>query len=164
MLLRWPDFSIANHTYTLSHLAAKVITVTRPANDKFPARSIRVFLSYSNHCFTNHFPTDGTDDEYLYHHDDDGRYFCMDRYEGSLLLPDLIPQLIKTNVYLGRALKERRETFYYLEEHCMGRDFRLFFKIDKSNHQNSDIRLLVTSCHPEEKWASPVGVQGYFPI
>ncbi|EGT3580017.1 hypothetical protein GF718_21260 [Citrobacter braakii] len=164
MLIKWPKFSIAGNNYCLSHLDAKVVTVHRPATENYPARSLRVFISYSNHCFTNHYPDEGTDDLYIYPHCDDGRYFCMDRYEGSLILPQLIPGLIEKNVLLGRTLKERRETFYYLEEHCMGRDFRLFFKIDKSNHHASDIRLLVTSCHPEEDWAEPVGVQGRFTI
>lgn len=134
MLLKWPDFSVADNHYDLSHLNPGVITVTRAATEQYPARSVRIFLSYSNHCFTNHFADDGTGDEFLYHHVDDGRFFCMDRYEGSLLLPGLIPDLIERNVLLGRQLKERRETFFYLEEHRMGRDFRLYFKIDKSNH------------------------------
>lgn len=164
MLLKWPDFSVDNHHHDLSHLNAKVITVTRAATEQYPARSVRVFLSYSNHCFTNHFADEGTGDEYIYPHANDGRYFCMDRYEGSLLLPKLIPELIQRNVVIGRQMKERRETFFYLEEHCMGRDFRLYFKIGKSNHQNSDIRILVTSCHPEEAWAQPVGVQARFNI
>lgn len=163
-MLIWPGFTNAHYLYDLSHLNARVIVVTRAASGEYPARSLRVFMSYSNHCFTNHFADEGQDDTSIYPHAGDGRYFCKERYQGSLVLPGLVPELIERNIMLGRALKERRETFFYLEEHSMGRDFRIFMKIEKSNHSDSDIRLIVTSCHPEEAWAGSVGVQGRFSI
>lgn len=163
-MLIWPGFSAPPAVYDLSHLNAQVITVKRAASGPYPERSLRIFVSYSNHCFTNHFADEGTDDSWIYPHTNDGRYFCRDRYEGSLLLPALLPKLIEANIMLGRTLKKARETFFYLEEQHMGRDFRIFMKIDKSNHPASDVRLIVTSCHPEEDWADPVGVQSWFSV
>lgn len=163
-MLIWPTFTDRLGVYDLSHLNAHVFIATRAASGAYPARSVRIFVSYSNHCFTNHFADEGKDDGSIYLHAGDGRYFCEDRYKGSLVLPGLIPELIEKNILLGRAVKERRETFFYLEERRMDRDFRIFMKIERSNHPDSDIRLIITSCHPEETWAAPVGAQGRFNI
>ncbi|MNB83101.1 hypothetical protein D3C76_257160 [compost metagenome] len=153
----WPDFL----TYSMRHLDARVIAVHRAATDNYPARSVRVFLSYSNHCFTKHY-AEGEDESLLY--EDSRRYFCTERYEGSLLLPELIPQLIQNNILLALTMSGHRESFFYLEEHHMGVLYRLFFDISSSSHPASDIRIKVTTAYPQDNWAAPVGVHARFNI
>lgn len=153
------DFTHDGRVYTLSHLNASVVSITREATDTFPARTVRFFLSYSNHCFTKHFPE--LDDETLLY-EDSRRYFCTERYEGSLLLPTIIPTLIRNNIMLGLTMNGHRESFFYLEEHQMGVLYRLYFDISLSNHPGSDIRLKVTTAHPQDDWADPVGVTARF--
>lgn len=153
----WPNF----RTYSMRHLDASVISVKRAATETHPAKIVRFFVTYSNHCFTKHFAEN--DDETLLY-EDSRRYFCTERYAGSLLLPGLIPILIQNNILLGLTMKERRESFFYLEEHHMGVTYRLFFDISSSSHPASDIRLKVTTAYPEDDWAADVGVQARFTI
>ena len=155
------DFTHGGKVYRLSHLNHSVIRVTRAATATHPAKTVRFFVTYSNHCFTKHF-AENDDESLLY--EDSRRYFCTERYEGSLLLPGLIPILIENNVLLGLTMKERRESFFYLEEHHMGVTYRLFFDISSSSHPASDIRLKVTTAYPEDDWAADVGVQARFTI
>ena len=155
------DFTHGGRVYRLSHLNPSVISVTRAATESYPAKTVRFFVTYSNHCFTKHFAEN--DDETLLY-EDSRRYFCTERYAGSLLLPGLIPILIENNILLGLTMKERRESFFYLEEHHMGVTYRLFFDISSSNHPASDIRLKVTTAYPEDDWAADVGVHARFNI
>lgn len=155
------DFRHAGRIYTLSHLDGSVISVTRAATTTHPAKTVRFFVSYSNHCFTKHYAEN--DDETLLY-EDSRRYFCTERYNGSLLLPGLIPILIENNILLGLTMNGHRESFFYLEEQHMGVTYRLFFDISTSNHPASDIRLKVTTAYPEDDWAADVGVHARFNI
>lgn len=110
---------------------SSVISVTRATTETHPAKTVRFFVTYSNHCFTKHYAEN--DDETLLY-EDSRRYFCTERYAGSLLLPSLIPILIENNILLGLTMKERHESFFYLDEHNMGVTYRLFFDISPSNH------------------------------
>lgn len=155
------DFIHGGRNYTLSHLAPSNISITRAATGCYPAKTVRFFISYSDHCFTKHF-AEGGDETLLY--EDSRRYFCTERYTGSLLLPALIPQLIGNNILLGLTMNGHRESFFYLEEHYMGVSYRLFFDISPSSHPASDIRLKVTTAYPEDRWAASVGVHARFNI
>ncbi|HEJ9418606.1 hypothetical protein JEP11_17630 [Proteus mirabilis] len=152
----WDPFVYDGQRYDFIHLKPKNICVKRKATEFFPEKNIRIFLSYTNHCFTKHF---GCDDALF---EDSGRFFCTERYEGSKLLPELIPKLLDDNVDLMLTIRQHRESFFYLEEYFMGVNYRLFFDISKSNHPASDIRLKVKSAHPEEEWAESVGTVGCF--
>jgi len=157
--MNWNDFTHNKISYSFSHLNPRVVSVTRAATNNFPAKTVRFFVSYSNHCFTKHF-ADNDDESLLY--EDSERYFCRERYEGSLLLPGLIPTLIERNILLALTMFEHRESFFYLEEFHMGVEYRLFFDISISNHPASDIRLKIKSAYPQEPWADAVGSAGHF--
>ncbi|MGL5267712.1 MAG: hypothetical protein ACRC9E_16075 [Plesiomonas shigelloides] len=153
------DFNHGGEVYSLSHLTPSVISVERAATDTHDAKTVKFFVSYSDHCFTKHY-AEGGDESLLY--EDSHRYFCPERYACSLSLPELIPSLIQKNIVLGLTMYEHRESFFYLEEHYMGVLYRLFFDIAPSKHPASDIRLKVKSAYPQDSWASDVGVRAYF--
>lgn len=153
------DFNHGGRVYSLSHLTPSVVSIERAATDNYAAKTIRFFVSYSNHCFTKHYAENG-DESLLY--EDSGRYFCSERYECSLALPALIPALIQNNILLGVTMNEHRESFFYLEEHYMDVLYRLFFDIAPSIHPASDIRLKVTTAYPQDRWARSVGVRARF--
>lgn len=157
----WLPFEINGEIYTLEHLRASTIIAVRPASHDFPARQLRIFIVYTDHCFTAH---QATSELWFYPHSPGNhrRYFCRERYTYSCRLPDLVNKLINENAILARAPHKHQETFYYLEEHYMGADYCLFFEITKNNHPASDIRLKVMTGYPREKWAGPVGVNGRF--
>ena len=155
----WNDFEHNGNIYSFGHLNPRVVSVTRPATEEFPEKTVRFFLSYVDHCFTKHF-ADNNDESLLY--EDSERYFCKERYDCSFHLPQLVPALIERNIMLALTIFERRESFFYLEEFYMNTDYRLFFDISKSNHPASDIRLKVKSAYPPDDWAKPVSVAGHF--
>lgn len=158
--MHWNDFEHNGNIYSFGHLRPGVVSVTRPATEDFPAKTVRFFLSYADHCFTKHFADD--DDESLLY-EDSKRYFCKERYDCSFHLPLLVPALIEKNILLDLTLtKKRRESFFYLEEFYMDTDYRLFFDISKSNHPASDIRLKIKSAYPPCDWADPVHAVGHF--
>lgn len=157
----WPPFEINGVRYVLDHLRATTLTAVRPASSHFASRSIRVFIIFSDHCFTAH---TAVSEKWVYPYSigRHKRYFCHERYSCSKHLPELVIKLINDNAILGRTLHQHHETFFYLEEYFMGVDYRLFFEITQSQHPCSEIRLKVTTAYPLEKWAAPVGTTGRF--
>lgn len=157
----WLPFEINGATYTFEHLRASTLISVRPASNDFPARRLRIFIIYSDHCFTAH---QAESELWIYPHaaGKHPRYFCRERYSCSLRLPELITKLIKENTLLGRVIHQHNESFYYLEEHFMGVDYCLFFEITKNNHPENDIRLKVKTGYPKEKWASAVSINSNF--
>lgn len=161
IMTSWLPFEINGEVYTLEHLRASTIIAVRPASHDYPVRQLRVYIVYTDHCFTAH---QAESELWIYPHSPGKhrRYFCRERYSYSYRLPELINKLIGDNAILGRAPHQHHETFYYLEEHYMGVDYCLFFDITKNNHPENDIRLKVITGYPREKWAGPVGVNGRF--
>lgn len=155
----WPEFTLGEKSYDLTHLNGIVITVPRPSTDNHNAKEIGIYISYGDHCFTDHhgkedslYPAKGYKD----------RYFCHERYTLSKTLPEYIPDLLKNNPYLGRTFLERKEQFFYVESEYMGVTYRLFLDIDKSNHPDSDIRVKIVSAYEEGKYSTPVMADGWF--
>jgi hypothetical protein len=100
-MTKWPAFKIKDDVYDLTHLNSDIITISREATTTFPQRSHSVFLSFNDHCFTEHFNEDD-DDDWVYHFSKGQvpRYFCKNRYECSKLLPNLLLNLINaTYIY-----------------------------------------------------------------
>lgn len=160
----WPAFQHNGKTYSLSHLDSKVITITRAATEKCSEQKLKAFLTYGDHCFTNHH---GQGDDWIYRESEGRkeRYFCLDRYEYSKALPTLIPSLIADNPYIQRIItRHRREQFYYLETHLLDVNYRLFLEFSKSNHPDSDIRIKAISAYEEASWAESVGKGDHFKV
>ncbi|GAA0814313.1 hypothetical protein GCM10009111_11020 [Colwellia asteriadis] len=154
----WPSIKIDETDYDLAHLTGKEFSYKRAATQDYPEKTVRFYLEYSNHCFTEHFG----DHEYGHGADHEIRYFCSKRYEHSKGIYDLIKKVISENVFMQLTFNEHREQFYYLEEHYNNTDYRLFIEVSKSNHTNSDIRLKVVSAYEPRPGSDSVGGSGWF--
>lgn len=144
----WKKFTIDQNGYDLSHLDHISFQVQRPATDTHAAKDVSFFLSFSDHCFTDHY---GENDDWIYPHarSRETRYFCLNRYEHSKNLPTLIPQIIQNNPYIGKTNLEHREQFFYLEEKILNVDYRIFFEINKNTSPNAttDMRINIASAY-----------------
>lgn len=154
----WPNFEVDGIEYNLEHLTGKEFTYIRAATDTNPARNIRFYIEYSNHCFTEHYG----EHEYPHGASHEIRYFCQVRYEHSKNIFSLIRDIISNNIFMQMTFSEHREQFYYLEEHFHGVDYRIFLEISKSHHQNSDVRLKVVSAYEPRAHSQAVGGTGWF--
>ena len=144
----WKKFIIDKNGYDLSHLNHLSFEVQRPATETHPTNNVSFFLSFSDHCFTDHF---GPSDDWIYTHakSREQRYFCPNRYEHSKNLPTLIPQIIQNNPYIGKTKLGHREQFFYLEEKILNVDYRIFFEINKNTSPNAttDMRINIASAY-----------------
>jgi hypothetical protein len=155
--LAWPNINISGVEYDLSHLRSREFTYIRPSNQKKSERPIRFFLSFSDHCFTEHYG----EHIYPYSPGDEERFFCEVRYEHSKHIFDLIKKLISENLHIQRTFNSHREQFYYLEEHYQNTEYRLFLELSKSSHPNSDLRIKVVSAYEPRTSSSPVCGQSW---
>ncbi|WP_219640143.1 hypothetical protein, partial [Vibrio cholerae] len=94
----------------------------------------------------------------------DERYFCVTRYELSKGLPDLIRSLLDSNPYFLKTFFERREQFFYVEQHYKNETYRVFLEITKPTKNYADIRIDVRSAYHEEAYAKPVSGQDWFKL
>jgi len=135
-MARWDDFKIDGTTYDLSHLNNMTFEHVRTATQTHPEKRTKIILSFSHHCFTDHHG------EHIYPHSMDERYFCVDQYSHSKMLPELIPDILNRNKYVKRTFNARREQFFYLEESRMDIDYRLFLEVQKSTNQQINMQIL----------------------
>lgn len=152
----WPEFNNNGTVYDLSHLHPKTMEITREATDSHPSKDVRIFLSYSDHCFTDHH---GEDDSWIYTNAQGykTRYFCRERYRYSFEIDNILQRVFRDNVYIKRTMNEKKEQFFYLDVNTLFCDFRLFLEIEKHHKQDHDIWMKVVSAHPEKPYANPVG-------
>ena len=99
----WPEFNNNGTVYDLSHLHPKTMKITREATDSHPSKDVRIFLSYSDHCFTDHY---GEDDSWIYTNAQGykTRYFCRERYEYSFEIDNILKRVFRDNVYITRTM------------------------------------------------------------
>lgn len=152
----WQPFKLKNIAYDLSHLDNSRHTHTRAATETHPEKKVSFLLTYTNHCFTDHYGEEGN----LYHTARDGkqRFFCTQRYQLSKNLPDLIKKILTEDPYMKMTFSEHREQFFYLEDKRLEVDYRLFLELSKLDH-TSDVRIKVASAYPPDSYAKSVGYQ-----
>ncbi len=151
--MSWADFTRSETTYDLTHLNTVKFNYTRPASDTGAQKQLRIHLSFSDHCFTDHF---GEDESWIYPYSSSSRYFCEVRYELSKHLPDLIRSLLDHNAYVLLTLMRHREQFFYLEDEFHGETYRVFLEVSAPRANYADIRIDVKSAYDEKPWAKPV--------
>lgn len=157
-MARWDDFKIDGTIYDLSHLNNMTFDHVRAATSTHPEKTTKIILSFSHHCFTDH------QGDHIYPHDTDERYFCVNRYGHSKMLPELIPDILNRNEYVKRTFNEHREQFFYLEESRMNIDYRLFLEVHKSTSKNADIRIDVRSAYEPAPYSRQVTGNADFKI
>lgn len=152
----WPNFTNNGTVYDLSHLDSKSTIVTREASGDNPEKSVSIFLSYSDHCFTDHY---GEDDSWIYTQAKGykQRYFCRERHQYSFEIDNVLQRMFQENVLLRRTHNDKREQFFHLDGRTLYNDYRLFLEIKKHHNQDHDIWMKVISAYPEKAYASPVG-------
>jgi hypothetical protein len=153
-MVKHQNFKKEDITFDLSHLDGQIITIVRPATDKYSEKKYQVWVTFSDHCFTGH-AAKNNDESWAYPLSE-GRYFCPYRYEQSKNLHGLLKDIIQKNAHLLRTFNEHREQFYYLDVEYIDVNYSIFFEISKSNHKNSELRIKIISAHEKEDWSSPV--------
>jgi hypothetical protein len=152
---QWSSFLYDGVSFDLSHLNSVKFQYIRAATEHKPERRVTFFMTFSDHCFTEHY---GENESWVYQdpRSNGERYFCKFRYELSKHLPDLIKSLLQTNAYLLLTFNKHREQFFYLENEYYGETYRVFFEISAPKTNHADLRLDVKSAYSENTWASPV--------
>jgi hypothetical protein len=130
--------------YDLSHLDPFVLSVTPKA---VGARTYYVAVSFWHHTFAREVRV-GDAVEQIISRDGDDRCFCVQRYEHSRRLPELIRNAAGGKVYFGEE-KPGRATNYLLIDKLPGLNgpYVVFFNMVKSKLKNIDTAMLVTSAY-----------------
>lgn len=153
--MSWTNFTRNGVTYDLAHLDAVRFVYTRPASEFAKEKKVRIHLSFSDHCFTDHH---GQDDSWIYPNarSNGERYFCETRYKLSKHLPDLIRKILDWNAYLLLTFQRHREQFFYVEDEFLGETYRVFLEVSSPKANYADVRIDVKSAYDEKSWARPV--------
>lgn len=153
--MKWNAFEIDEVQYDLTHLNTSTFNFNRPATETSEEKTVKITLSFSDHCFTDHH---GDSDDWIYAdaQSQGTRFFCKTRYELSKHLPDLIRSLLESNPYLLLTFLRHREQFFYLEEEFHGESYRVFLEVSAPIASYTDIRIDVKSAYDEKPWAKPV--------
>ena len=151
----WASFVKDEKEYDLSHLDQLSFEFTREEGQK-----LKILLNFSHHCFTGHVG----EDEWIYPHASDERYFCETRYNLSKNLPAFMRSLLDTNPYFLRTFAEHREQFFYLENEFHGETYRLFIEISCPTKNYADVRIDIRSAYHEEAYALPVSGNTWFKL
>jgi len=152
----WENFIKDEKEYDLSHLANKFFVFSREDGKK-----IKVYFSFSHHCFTAEHLAEGGD-EWAYPHASDERYFCETRYNLSKSLPDHMVNLLTSNPYFCRTLLKHREQFFYIEDEFHGETYRIFIEVSCPTSGYADVRIDIRSAYHEEEYARPVTGDKWF--
>ena len=161
----WKNFIIGEDKYDLSHLDYQTFTVSKPKTDSAPEKEVSFFMSFSDHCFTDHF---GPSDSWIYPHakSKTDRYFCPIRYGHSKHLPAIIPDIINQNPFVGRTFLEHREQFFHIDLNRLDVTYRIFFEISKNQSPvaSTYLRINILSAYEprREQEMKPIPRNGSF--
>lgn len=156
----WQKFKKGNTEYDLSHLHPFSFDHTRAATETLPSKTTRFFINFSHHCFTGHVG----EDEWIYPHASDERFFCTKRYALSMNLPQLIRDILNANPYVLRTFMGHREQFFYVEQNYQDETYRVFLEISCPSRGYADVRIDIRSAYHEEPYASPVNGDSNFKL
>lgn len=161
----WKSFVIDKQIYDLSHLDYQEFTAKREQTETHPLQEVKFFMSFSDHCFTDHY---GENDNWIYRHatSPKDRYFCLNRYHHSKGLPSIIPQMINENPYIGRYYNQTKEQFFHVDQKFHDVTYRIFFDISKNNspRATTDLRIKILSAYEPRttQELKPIPSSGYF--
>ncbi|MFV0595417.1 hypothetical protein [Shewanella sp.] len=135
--MHWQAVQSKGNRYDLSHIHPHEFRYQR--NDL----AITVRVTYGFHVFTDE-KADGDLIRYKY----EERYFCIDRYDASFQLRQLIETKM-TDAYVVLFLANKhKEQFYYLDIH----DYTVFFELRKADQHT--LKCHVVSAYIKDRWGN----------
>ncbi|PKG51928.1 hypothetical protein CXF87_09655 [Halomonas sp. MES3-P3E] len=144
--IAWEPFQHpGGEAYCLDHLHPECVEYVIPPAKNAPERRFQVAVSYGLHCFTRT-PREGeaVDDAEWYSDSREKRVFCLERWQLSKMLPEVVRTLGNR-----KCLHTGREEFVTLKVVEEGRtfDYAIFFIVSKSNAPGIDMNLFIVSAH-----------------
>lgn len=139
--IKWKVFRKKWKVFDLSHLNPFSLKV--PVNKKWINKELKVFISFSSHCFTAKYDSEKHDFSDKYYQCPDWRYFCLERYELSKKLLNHIIHELKDN----KVFFSKHYDFFKTKINNDDKYF-VFFKVYKDKKWwEYDILLHITSAH-----------------
>ncbi|WP_439236599.1 hypothetical protein [Lonepinella koalarum] len=152
----FPPFQLNGRNYDLSHLNAHIVDYVQPALGQKTAMTYRFYVSYSMHCFTKAYAhqSEAEKQALMYVAEKEARPFCVERYQFSKYLPDIIKNL--ANAKIGFAGYDNFATIEIMDEKQIKRFYKVAFVMYRFQKK---LRLHISSAYPIEKWEKlkPVG-------
>jgi hypothetical protein len=121
-------FAYGGHDYPLDHLRGFRVVV--PARDPLMSPAV-LQVTYSCHVFSEKW-VDGMDVARKFEEAGEPRAFCAVRYGCSIILPQLVNNLVGGKAYEGRDSKGAKNHFFYAE--ADGIPYPIFFRLGRANN------------------------------
>lgn len=154
---KWGTFHYNGHDFDLSHLDPCTVNYVQPASRGKPARTYKVHVGYSHHCFTSGLDaTKGYDPRQVFRDPRNGekRLFDFDRYELSRHLPLILQNLGSKKV--SHAKGGKFFVVRLVDKSGEEVEYEVYFKIYKTKDQRGWLNLFVHSAyvrfdHPDKR-------------
>lgn len=138
----WKDLTINGELKPMGHLAPLTIDAQIGQQD------VRVTFTYSNHVFSD----EKGSGVLLFRKT--GRYFCNNRYESSLKLPEMLREKFMDTYVTPYVDRNQNEQYHYLELH----DYAIFFDVKK--HADNHLHVVILSAYEVDKWGKDMLPKG----
>lgn len=137
----WSPLTIDGQAIDLSHLEPFKLSF----ESERLKRTLVVDITFTNHCFTDHFQAGVHDPSWKIMDHKRERVFCYTRHTMSLRLPDMIRGLPTAKVTQSR--QDRNYIYVVTLEDGAGNHYPMFFKIEKERSRLHDLKLVVESAY-----------------
>lgn len=137
----WPALVIGGNSIDLSHLEPFKLSF----ESERLKRTLIVDITFSNHCFTDHFKDGVHDPTWKIMDHKRERVFCYTRHSMSLRLPSMVQSLPKAKVTQSR--QDRNYIYVTTIDDGSGNHYPMFFKIERERTRHHDLKLVVESAY-----------------
>lgn len=140
-------------SYDLSHLNSFEYVFIQSATDKAPQRKYKVFVEFSNHCFTSGTGTDSNSDrEYRYRDSErNPRFFDFARYELSKNLPEIIKGLNTRICFQTKNVTRNFFTVEIYDNNGEPIEYEIYFSVYKTPKLGKkNLKLHIDSAFPRD--------------
>lgn len=139
---------ISFNGYDLSHLNPFLWEFIQPARNEITEKRYKVLFEFSHHCFTKspnkykgetlaNYPA-----ELKYETEKETRIFCIERYQLSLRLPEILKEMDKNKCFFTSA-DDKFMTISIEEDNGEIVDYEIYFSLKKSNIKNEVCALYI---------------------
>lgn len=136
--LNWEEFTILGKTFCCRHLKPSAYTT------ELQTGKVTLHITYGNHCFTD----EKENGPMLFGEGRYARYWCQERYDHSLELPNILMTALATNAYCVPHYSGDNEQYHYIE----AGDYAIFFNLNKPQGTVDQLKLKVVSAYPIAEW------------